>query len=133
MPRLLVTVLTGLAALLALVMTPSAAQAADFPFTTVSSNAIGVSRCFGPANGDQADGTPIVPMDCNQLWHGFAHVTLTDNSVRHFGGKCLSMANTSSPVPLGTRLVLRDCSRVALGDQQWIFWAVRPGGLDTTP
>ncbi|MEV0381054.1 RICIN domain-containing protein [Nonomuraea sp. NPDC050643] len=130
MRRLLFSIITGLTMLLSLVLTPSAAQAADFPFATIPSNAIAASRCFGPLNGGTADGTPIVLMDCNQLWHGFAHVTFTDNSIRHFSGKCLSMANTSSPVPIGTRLVLRDCSRVALGDQQWIFWAVTPGGLD---
>ncbi|GAA2215100.1 hypothetical protein GCM10009850_105670 [Nonomuraea monospora] len=131
MRRLLLSLLAGLAALLVSAGTPAAAsQAVDFPFTTIASNAVGGPKCFGPLNAGTADGTPIVLMDCNQLWHGFAQVTFTDNSVRHFSGKCLSMANTSSPVPLNTPLVLRDCSRVALGDQQWIFWAVQPGGLD---
>ncbi|UBU14281.1 RICIN domain-containing protein [Nonomuraea gerenzanensis] len=131
MRRLLLSVFAGLASLLSLVAAPAAAsQAVDFPFTTIASNAVGTPRCFGPLNLGNADGTPIVLMDCNQFWRGFAHVSTPDNSIRHFGGKCLSMATTSAPVPLNTPLVLRDCSRVALGDQQWIFWAVQPGGLD---
>jgi hypothetical protein len=126
--RLLFSVLSGLALLVSMVLTPAAAQAADFPFTTIRTNAIGLDRCFGPLNGNTADGTPVVLMNCNQLWHGTGNGGAFENSIRHFSGKCLSLANGSTAN--GTPLVLRDCSSIVLGDQQWTFAAVNPGGLD---
>ena len=130
MRRLLLTVLTGLTVLMVLAMT-SAADAAVFPFTTVRNNAIAVpSRCIGPFNRGSADGTPIVLMDCSQLWHGFAPVSSTDNSIRHSSEKCLSLANTQNPTPVGTSLVLRQCANGPTGDQQWTFVAVHPGAPD---
>jgi hypothetical protein len=125
--RLLFSLFSGLALLLSVVMTPAAAQAADFPFTTIRTNAFGGDRCFGPLNGNTADGTPVVLMDCNQLWHGTGGNT-PDHSVRHFAGKCVSLANGSTAN--GTPLVLRGCSGIVQGDQQWTFAALNPGGLD---
>ncbi|MEU4231472.1 RICIN domain-containing protein [Nonomuraea sp. NPDC026600] len=113
-------------------MAATAAQAADFPFTAIRSNAIVTpARCIGPFNGGTADGTSIVLMDCGQRWHGFAPVaSTTDNSIRHSSGKCLSLANTQNPAPVGTRLVLRSCVNFAAGDQQWTFVALQPGAPD---
>lgn len=131
MRRLLRIVLTGLTLLASLALTATAAQAADFPFTTIRSNALVTpSRCIGPSNGGTADGTAIVLMDCSQLWHGFAPVSSPDNSIRNFSGKCLSLANTQIPTSAGTRLVLRSCTRLAESDQQWTFIALRPGAPD---
>ncbi|GAA3594921.1 hypothetical protein GCM10022419_092730 [Nonomuraea rosea] len=131
MRRLLYTVLTGLALLISLGVTSATAQAAAFPSTVIATTS-GIPRCIGPLNGGTADGTPLVLANCagaSQLWHGTGGNT-PDRSVRHVSGKCLSLAVTSSPVPVGTRLVLRDCSGVVQGDQQWTFVALTPGGLD---
>jgi hypothetical protein len=127
MPRLLFTVLTGLTLLTSLALKPATAHAADFPSALIRANLSGVSSCIGPRNGETANGTPVVLMDCNQPWHG----TGRDGSVRSFGGKCFSLAaGHAVPTPLGTPLVLRDCTSPVSGDQQWTFAAVNPGGLD---
>ncbi|MFD0691946.1 RICIN domain-containing protein [Actinomadura fibrosa] len=127
MRRLLTPVLAALAPLVSALTLAPAAQAADFPFTTVRTNAVSASRCFGPLNGGQGDGTPVVLMECSQLWHGTGGNT-PDRSVRHFGGKCLGLAGGSTAN--GTALVLRTCGVPVAGDQQWTFVALNPGGLD---
>lgn len=127
MSRLLVTALTGVTLLTSLVLTSAPAHAADFPNTLIRANISGVDKCIGPQNGDTTNGTPAVLMDCNQLWHG----TGRDGSVRNFGGKCLGIkAGHPVPTPLGTPLVLSDCTSPVSGDQQWTFAAVNPGGQD---
>jgi hypothetical protein len=68
-----------------------------------------MSRALTPTPSSISDGTPVVLMDCNQLWHGTGGNT-PDHSVRHFGGKCLSLANGSTAN--GTPLVLRGCSGI---------------------
>ncbi|MFC4592549.1 RICIN domain-containing protein [Sphaerisporangium corydalis] len=127
MHRLLVTALTGLALLMSLALTPANAQTTVFPSTLIQINLAGVSKCIGPSNGGTANGTPAVLMDCNELWHG----TGRDRSVRSFADKCLSIiAGHPVPTPLGTPLVLRDCTNPVSGDQQWTFAALNPGGFD---
>jgi hypothetical protein len=126
MSRPLLTALAGLGLLTSVALMPTA-DAATFPSTLVRTSLSGVAKCFGPRNGDTANGTPVVLMDCNQLWHG----TGRDGSVRSFGDKCLSLAaGHPVPTPLGTPLVLRDCTTPTSGDQQWTFVAVNPGGFD---
>lgn len=126
MSRLLVAALTGLTLLTSLVLTSATAQAAD-PNTLIRANLPGAAKCIGPRNGDTTNGTPVVLMDCSQLWHG----TGRDRSVHSFGDKCLSLAaDHPVPTPLGTPLVLRDCTSPASGDQQWTFVALNPGGSD---
>ncbi|MEU7829206.1 MULTISPECIES: ricin-type beta-trefoil lectin domain protein [unclassified Nonomuraea] len=132
MRRILFSVLTGMGLMLALVMAATAAQAAAFPSTIIRSNGVvSPARCIGPLNGGTADNTPVVLMDCSQVWHGFAPIGVSiDNSIRHSSGKCLSLANTQNPTPLGTRLILRTCAFGVTGDQQWTFRALTPGAPD---
>jgi hypothetical protein len=128
MSRGLFTALAG-SALVASALTPATAHAADFPSTTIRSNLSAVPKCIGPRNGDSANGTPIVVMDCNQLWRGTG--AGGDHSIRSFGGKCLSLApGHGIPTPLGTPVVLEDCTTPVNGDEQYTFVAVTPGGLD---
>jgi Ricin-type beta-trefoil lectin domain len=125
--RLLFTALTGSTLLTSLMLAPAPAQAADFPTTLIGANISGVSKCIGPRNGETTNGTPAVLMDCNQVWRG----TGRDRSVRNFAGKCLGItAGHPVPTPLGTPLVLSDCTNPTSGDQQWTFVAVHPGGQD---
>jgi hypothetical protein len=123
--RVLLAALSGSTLLTSLVLTPATAHAADFPFTLVHTSIPGVSKCIGPNNGNTSNGTPVVLMDCNQLWHGNGR----DRSVRSFGDKCFSLAaNHPVPTPVGTPLVLRDCTSPVSGDQQWTFVALNFGG-----
>src|SRR5262245_50793935 len=128
MSRGLFTALAG-SALVASVLTPATAHAADFPFTTIRTNLTASGKCIGPRNGDTANGTPIVVMDCNQLWHGTG--AGGDHSVRNFAGKCFSLTpGHAVPTPVGTPVVLEDCTTPVNGDEQWTFAAVTPGGQD---
>jgi hypothetical protein len=132
MPRSPLTALAaGVTTLSSLALAPTAAHADPFPNALIRTNLTAVDRCFGPSNGGNANGTPIVLMDCNQSWHGKSLGSGIDTSVRSFSGKCFTMQpGHPVPAPIGTPLVLQDCGSPVTGDQQWNFVAVNPPGLD---